>query len=122
MSKLYVRCSDNVLERKDWTMARLEFGSDGCVVDVDILNQGVYSVHDMVGWGFPRLAKWQDYDPTGNHPEQYCEVSADGSEWDFLLSEGEVRALAGEQSAHHDVPWRRLPPKGWLLSPPSDSQ
>ena len=89
---MYVRCSDNVLHSDMWTAACLTF-VDGYITRIKVTHQGVYSLDDMVGWGLSDLTEWQNFDPTGEHPENYYEVSADNVIWHFLLSETEISAL-----------------------------
>lgn len=69
--KVLARISDNVLDEEDWTPFEIEI-KDGVVVRVD--NDDPYYL-SMVGWTTTELAKWTQYDSTGQHPEAYHELS-----------------------------------------------
>ena len=77
-----------------WTTGRVEFGPTGRVVTQELVKDGVYALPSCIGWGFAELTDWQNFDPSGQHPETYCEVSVDGHKWEFLLPENDVRAMA----------------------------
>jgi len=71
---ILARISDNVLEEGDWTTVLLAV-EGGVVVGIDLCIKGAYAetgVH--VGMTIEELAKWSQYDPTGQHPENYYEL------------------------------------------------
>ena len=68
------RISDNVLDEEDWGIDGLTI-RDGVVTEQLHLTKGAYTMEDMVGWTTQQLMEWTQYDPTGNYPEQYYEIS-----------------------------------------------
>jgi len=94
---LDVRISDNVLEADCWTVGTVWFCEAGYIVKVETTQKGVYDLPNFIGWSYAKLAKWQDHDDTGRHPENYYEVRIPGaSRWESLLSEQDVRDSARE--------------------------
>lgn len=82
-SILYVRLSDNVLEKEDWPIARLMVEA-GVITARERVHIGAYSWAGQpdVGWSLERLLEWSRRDYTGQHPELCHEVSiALGGPW-----------------------------------------
>jgi hypothetical protein len=90
---MFIRISDNVFDLSMWTIGRIAFGPHGRVATQELIHDGVYGLPNCIGWTLAELVEWQNFDPTGQHPETYCEVSRDGRKWEFLLSESEVLAM-----------------------------
>jgi hypothetical protein len=90
--KLYARISDNVFDPKEWTTVLLEFDRNDFVSEVEVTHRGVYSLN-MMGWDIASVVEWQNYDPSGDHPENYQEISIDGKTWKSYLTLNEVLHL-----------------------------
>ncbi len=88
---LDIRISDNVLEPRLWTRARLHLRHLR-VASVEVLHQGAYSVGIEPGDTIHRVANVLSYDPSGEHPEVVTEANVYG-EWTFLPFRQAVRAL-----------------------------
>lgn len=94
---LLIRISDNVLSEEDWPVAMISFDKSGIVDAICVTHKGVYSLPDCIGWSFEKLAEWQSYDPTGEHPENYYEVRAYSNEIEWFsscLDKDQVKQLA----------------------------
>jgi hypothetical protein len=76
---LFVRISDNVLDKDDWPVRQL-FITDGKVTRILEHRSGAYGLDraPTVGWTLEQIEKWAAYDPTGQHPEVYHDVSING--------------------------------------------
>lgn len=91
---MFIRISDNVLEPTAWTIGRVEFDRHGTVVTQELVQEGAYRLPNCIGWSVAKLVEWQDFDPTGYHPETYNEVSRDGQRWKCNLSVVQVQELS----------------------------
>lgn len=89
---MFVRISDNVLDKSYWTVARIVV-ENYRVTEMSVVFQGSYALPDMTGWCIGQLVEWQKYDATGNHPENYQEVSGCGEMWECFLTEERVLEL-----------------------------
>lgn len=96
---LWIRISDNVLSRDDWPIGIIAFDETGHISAISVTHKGVYRLPNCVGWDFSQLTTWQNYDATGVHPETYYEVSNNGSEWHYMITEYELRVLASDVPA-----------------------
>jgi len=89
---MFVRISDNVLDKSYWTVAELVIKNHR-VTGMTITYQGSYDLPSMVGWCIGQVVEWQNYDATGNHPENYHEVSKCGEKRECFLKGGRVLEL-----------------------------
>ncbi|MBW2647846.1 MAG: hypothetical protein JRE23_17085 [Deltaproteobacteria bacterium] len=69
-----VRITDDVLEEEDWGIDYLIIRG-GVVVRQLRCTEGSYRTPNMIGWTREQLAEWSQYDDTGQHPENYHEVT-----------------------------------------------
>jgi len=70
---LMVRISDNVLDDRDWPVAKLTF-VNGKITRQQVVKEGLYEFDDLVGLDRIDLLGWLSEDPTGYHPEIYHEI------------------------------------------------
>jgi len=71
--EVFIRISDNVLEKEDWPVNLLII-RDGLVVKEEEICPGAYRFEYMEGWTTHELCLWSQYDSTGSHPENYHEI------------------------------------------------
>lgn len=104
-SILYARISDNVLDVEDWPVRRLVI-MDGRIVaheDMPMTGSPVCGFDDgpQTGWTLDQLLDWASRDFTGQHPEMFYDLKAEGddrylytnrrNELNALLRRGEVK-------------------------------
>ena len=71
---ILARVSDNVLEERDGSTMLLAV-QDGVVESVDAYIKGVYAYTGLrIGMTIEELAKWSQWNSTGQHPENYYEL------------------------------------------------
>lgn len=74
---ILARISDNVLDDKHWGLACLVL-EKGCIDGIYPVQDGTYGdCTDQFAWGMLRMdiAEWTRFDSTGQHPEEYHEIT-----------------------------------------------
>lgn len=67
------KISDNVLDDKDHSIVEITMKDDVCV-QLTVIQDGVYVTDHYLGERREYLQDLVDYDPTGQHPEQYYDM------------------------------------------------
>ena len=76
-ARVYLRVSDNVLEEEDFTVWKVRFGGDHCIVHIELVHPGAYArpgdtPHGLdLGSPWTDVVTWSEYDCAGQHPETY---------------------------------------------------
>lgn len=70
---ILARISDNVLDDDDWGVYKLTL-EEGVVEEQSTINKGAYASEYFLGMSVEQLSEWSNYDPTGQHPENYYEL------------------------------------------------
>lgn len=68
------RWSDNVLEDNHHTIADITFDSNDTVVGIEVVQQGIYSVKELIGHDMNYFHDLLSFDSTGYHPETYVHI------------------------------------------------
>jgi len=72
---LEFRISDNVLEKKHWSVVQIELNQHGRVCSLKYINEGIYEVHQVrLGDTLDGVINCSHLDDTGSYPEIYHEL------------------------------------------------
>lgn len=83
ITTILIRISDNVLDTEDWPIWLLLYNNEGMLFKSVLVKEGAYSrlgsyecpTHGTcplhIGSTLEDLEKWEQYDSTGHHPEEY---------------------------------------------------
>jgi hypothetical protein len=91
---VYVRISDNVLDRSDWPILCLTLAPDGVVEEREVVNKGAYSLDGAPaeGWTRSKISSWVGWRGLEDaHPATFQRGLREDGEW--TDEPGEVHAF-----------------------------
>lgn len=93
-SVFHLRISDNVLQDEDWPIVEATMVNSR-IIELKEINPGAYGWDVVsIGMRIDTLLKWLKYDPTGVHPEHYCQIRLlpDGK-WENVYTMEKLKVL-----------------------------